>query len=56
VRARVTERCVGCGACLPFCPAEAIQVMGRAEIDASRCTGCGMCARYCPNDGVEVER
>jgi ferredoxin len=53
--ARVTERCVGCGACMPICPAGAIRVMGTAEIDTERCTGCGRCARYCPNDGVEVK-
>ncbi len=53
---RVTERCVGCGACMPFCPKEAISVMGVAKVDAGRCTLCGRCASYCPNQAIEVER
>ncbi len=47
------ERCVGCGACMPFCPKEAISVYGIAEIDEERCVNCGLCAAYCPNDAIE---
>jgi Pyruvate/2-oxoacid:ferredoxin oxidoreductase delta subunit len=47
------ERCVGCAACMPFCPNEAITVYGVAEIDPERCKNCGLCVAYCPNDAIE---
>lgn len=47
------ERCVGCAACMPFCPNEAITVYGVAEIDRERCKNCGLCLAYCPNDAIE---
>lgn len=50
----VTERCVGCGACLVTCPERAIQAPGRALVVlGERCTGCGECVEICPVDAIE---
>lgn len=40
------QKCVGCGVCVPYCPAAAITVIGRkASIDQESCLECGNCLR-----------
>lgn len=39
------DKCIGCGHCLPVCPAEAIGTGG--AFDRAKCTGCGACAEIC---------
>lgn len=41
--------CVDCGACLSFCPVNAITIVDEAPvIDENRCIGCGVCNVACP--------
>ncbi len=41
--------CVGCHACLTFCPAKAIHFGDTGnEIDQNKCIHCGTCYRECP--------
>jgi len=41
--------CVGCHACLTFCPAKAIHFGDTGnEIDQKKCIHCGTCYRECP--------
>jgi len=41
--------CVGCHACLTFCPAKAIHFGNTGnEIDQKKCIHCGTCYRECP--------
>ena len=41
--------CVGCHACLTFCPAKAIRFGNTGnEIDQKKCQHCGTCYRECP--------
>ena len=41
--------CVGCHACLTFCPAKAIHFGDTGnEIDQKKCLHCGTCYRECP--------
>jgi len=52
-RPRVKEaECTGCGTCEKWCPADAITVPDKAQIDYDRCIGCGECATVCPVDAI----
>lgn len=40
------EKCIGCGICIPYCPAQAISVKAKkAVIDQDACLECGNCFR-----------
>jgi ferredoxin len=55
VTVTVTERCVGCGACVESgCFVDAIELVdGRARIGEA-CRGCGRCIATCPNGAIEL--
>jgi len=49
------EKCVGCGRCQPFCPAQAIYFESKkSKIDEDLCFECGTCLRVgvCPVDAI----
>lgn len=47
------EKCIGCGACVATCPAEAIKLEGGiAKIDQKKCTKCGKCLEVCPVEAI----
>lgn len=47
----ITDECIGCGACEPECPAEAISAGDpKYTIDLAKCTDCGACANVCPTN------
>ena len=51
----ITEKCIECGSCAPFCEEEGIDYIdGHYVINQERCTGCGTCLEYCPIDDVIV--
>ncbi len=46
-----SERCTGCGQCVPVCPRQAISVSdGRSHTKRNLCEGCGKCADTCLNN------
>jgi heterodisulfide reductase subunit A2 len=53
------EKCIVCGICVPACPFNAIQLIGKAKtgtinfIEAA-CQGCGSCAATCNYDAIEM--
>ena len=57
---RITDRCVGCAQCIPYCPHEAISITEsrKAIIDEQKCTECFVCYRayVCPVDAIEESK
>ena len=50
------DSCVGCGACVEACPAEAIKLEGdKAQVVEDSCVSCGACADACPCSAITVE-
>ena len=53
------DQCIGCGACVPACPFNAIDMVdGKAQIN-EKCTMCGACITVCPVEAIfreEIER
>jgi Fe-S-cluster-containing hydrogenase component 2 len=61
----ITDKCVGCHACLIVCPSQAVYAdsddSSKFHIHAKRCTGCEdqfddpQCASICPIEGAIVD-
>ncbi len=55
------EKCIGCGACIPVCPAKNFSLKdGKAELSGAHSLHCGHCEAVCPtgaisSSGVEEE-
>ena len=49
------ENCVGCGTCVEFCNAAAIELEDAvAKVIDDRCLGCGICGHHCPEDAITL--
>lgn len=53
----VEEKCKGCQLCIPYCPLDAFQVVGKKKvaIDQERCVECYVCLRknVCPSQAIQ---
>lgn len=47
------EICVGCQACVAFCPIGAMR-KSDARIEPFKCISCGSCVRACPENALEL--
>lgn len=53
----ISQKCVGCGACLKACAYSAIRVEAKlAEIDIDKCVLCGACVQACPFDAIIIRK
>ena len=50
-KAKITEACVKCGACIPECPTDAIT--DKLVVIESKCIGCGNCESACEYDAIK---
>ena len=50
---KITDACIGCGACTTVCPIEAISLTEVAKINEESCILCGACAAICPVGAIE---
>ena len=48
------EKCLACGKCAKWCPAQAITVAKRAVIDHTKCYGCGECTVTCNHGAIRI--
>ncbi len=53
------EKCIGCEACLPYCPVRAIKMIGEengpvAQVGQDECVECSVCLKscVCPTDAI----
>ncbi len=52
----VTDKCIGCGICVDFCPEGCIIVENKkSKIDYDYCKGCLICANVCPVKAIKEE-
>jgi ferredoxin len=52
-----TDKCTGCGACIPNCPEGAIQIVDRKArlIGDLFCDGLGACIGHCPEGAITID-
>ena len=49
------DRCVKCGVCVQNCPAKAITIRERAEMDLQKCIRCYCCHELCPHKAIDLK-
>jgi NAD-dependent dihydropyrimidine dehydrogenase PreA subunit len=52
---KITDECIGCGACLDSCPTGAITEGTPYVIDEATCIDCGACVGECPTGAIIEE-
>jgi ferredoxin len=50
----ITDKCIGCGACLKICPTGSISGEKKKQhvVNEEICIDCGACGRICPKNAV----
>lgn len=56
--ALISDRCNGCGKCIPACPLSVIRRENESEnpvVDVDLCNSCGKCSLSCTNDAIDPD-
>lgn len=53
-RLLVADYCIGCGACVKACKAQAMDLIDGQAVPNDKCILCGYCANYCPDFCIKV--
>jgi len=48
------DKCVGCQACVAFCPIDAMRQNTSLRLEPFKCISCGTCVRVCPEKALEL--
>ena len=51
---RISERCIGCGTCVKYCPQACIREGKPFVIEQEHCLHCANCKEHCPVQAVEA--
>jgi UDP-glucose 4-epimerase len=51
---QVTDKCIGCGACISKCYIRAIEVKGGQAVHSAWCRVCGRCVMHCPQGAKKL--
>jgi ferredoxin len=53
----ISDKCVGCGTCAPFCPLGAVSQGedGFYDVDVDVCVDCGECEKVCPVQAISAQ-
>jgi uncharacterized Fe-S center protein len=55
-RAKISDRCTGCGICVERCPRSAIEMEGgKGVVDRELCDSCGECSLHCYSDAIDPD-
>lgn len=50
------EKCVGCGDCVPACPAQVFVLAdSKATVTENECMGCQSCIALCPSEAITLD-
>jgi indolepyruvate ferredoxin oxidoreductase alpha subunit len=53
IRAKITDKCNNCMACIKLLGCPAIFLDDKVAIDENLCAGCGLCISVCPNKAIQ---
>ena len=51
---KVSDACIGCGACIDTCPVGALEMVDDKAVCNENCSECGACVDVCPVEALSL--